>query len=200
MAVSATGDLGLRAGDALIVVDLQNDFLPGGSLGVPHGDEVVQVLGECVRRFLARGLPVLATRDWHPVDHCSFRAQGGPWPPHCIAGTAGAEFARDLWLPPAVGVVSKATERDREAYSAFAGTDLAQRLRRAGCKRLFVGGLATEYCVLSTVRDAIGEGLAVVVLLDAVRAVNVQEDDGARALAQMSALGARMAVFEELPE
>ncbi|WP_374690592.1 isochorismatase family protein [Accumulibacter sp.] len=200
MAVSATGDLGLRAGDALIVVDLQNDFLPGGSLGVPHGDEVVQVLGECVRRFLARGLPVLATRDWHPVDHCSFRAQGGPWPPHCIAGTAGAEFARDLWLPPAVGVVSKATERDREAYSAFAGTDLAQRLRRAGCKRLFVGGLATEYCVLRTVRDAIGEGLAVVVLLDAVRAVNVQEDDGVRALAQMSELGARMAVCEELPE
>ncbi|EXI65719.1 MAG: Isochorismatase family protein YecD [Candidatus Accumulibacter adjunctus] len=200
MAVRTTGHIGLRVGDALIVVDLQSDFLPDGRLAVPRGDEVVPLLADCVRRFLAHGLPVFATRDWHPADHCSFQAQGGPWPPHCIAGTPGAAFARDLCLPRAVVIVSKATERDRESYSAFAGTDLAQRLRRAGCTRVFVGGLATEYCVLSTVLDAIDEGLAVVLLVDAVRAVNVQADDGVRALARMTERGASIATVAELPE
>jgi len=200
MAVRATGDPGLRAGDALLIVDLQNDFLPGGSLAVPRGDEVVPLLAACVRRFIARELPVFATRDWHPVDHCSFAAQGGPWPAHCVAGTPGAEFADRLELPPTVVVISKASERERESYSAFAGTDLAQRLRQAGCTRVFVGGLATEYCVLSTVLDAIDEGLAVVLLADAVRAVNVQADDGARALTRMSERGASMATVAELPE
>ncbi len=113
--VSTTGDLHLTSGDALLIVDVQNDFLPGGSLAVRRGDEVVPVLNEYLRRFLAKGLPVMATRDWHPADHCSFSAQGGGWPPHCVAGTQGAEFAPGLHLPAAATVIAKASRRDQEA-------------------------------------------------------------------------------------
>ena len=177
-------------GDALVVVDVQNDFLPGGSLAVPRGDQVIAPLNRWIARFAAAGLPVYATRDWHPVDHCSFAAQGGPWPPHCVAGTPGAEFADALGLPSDATVIGKATRQDADAYSGFAGTDLHERLRHAGVKRLFVGGLATDYCVLNTVRDALGLGYGVVLLTAAVRAVDVQPGDGDRALAEMIAAGA----------
>ncbi len=176
-------------GDALVIVDVQNDFLPGGALAVPHGDEVVPVLNRWIERFTARGLPVIATRDWHPPDHCSFQARGGPWPPHCVAGTEGAAFAPGLRLPPDALVISKATEPDREAYSGFEGTALAERLRALGARRLFVGGLATDYCVLSTVRDARREGFEVVLIEDGVRAVDVRPGDGERALEEMRRLG-----------
>ncbi len=121
----------LQAGDALVVVDMQNDFVTG-SLAVSGGGEVVAPLNRYVAAFRARSLPVVATRDWHPPDHCSFRARGGPWPPHCVAGTDGARFVAGLALPPDVIVVSKATEPDQEAYSAFAGTDLDASLRALG--------------------------------------------------------------------
>ena len=179
-------------GDALVIVDVQNDFLPGGALAVPHGDEVVPVLNRWIERFTARGLPVIATRDWHPPDHCSFQARGGPWPPHCVAGTEGAAFAPGLRLPQDTLVISKATEPDREAYSGFEGTALAERLRDLGARRLFVGGLATDYCVLSTVRDARREGFEVVLIEDGVRAVDVQPGDGERALEEMRRLGAAL--------
>ena len=198
MAANAGDDLRPKHGDALIIVDVQNDFLPGGSLAVPQGDEVLPVLNEYVRLFMSRGLPVIASRDWHPADHCSFRARGGPWPPHCVAGTLGAEFPSGLRLVAPVSVISKATARDEDAYSAFAHTDLSNRLRQAGCKRLFVGGLATDYCVLNTVRDAIANGFAAVLLRDAVRAVNVRPDDGEKAVAEMLALGARIVGLDEL--
>jgi nicotinamidase/pyrazinamidase len=190
--------LHLQPGDALLVVDVQNDFLPGGSLAVARGDEVVPVLNEYLQRFVAQRLPVIATRDWHPADHCSFAAQGGRWPPHCVAGTKGAEFAAGLLLPAAASVISKACERDQEAYSGFAGTDLAERLRQAGITRVFIGGLATDYCVLNTVGDALAAGFRVVLLVDAVRAVDVQPGEGARALAQMSAQGATIAELSEV--
>ena len=177
-------------GDALVVVDVQNDFLPGGSLAVPRGDQVIAPLNRWIARFAAAGLPVYATRDWHPVDHCSFAAQGGPWPPHCVAGTPGAAFADALGLPSDATVIGKATRQDADAYSGFAGTDLHERLRHAGVKRLFVGGLATDYCVLNTVRDALGLGYGVVLLTAAVRAVDVRPGDGDRALAEMIAAGA----------
>lgn len=183
-------DVTLQSGDALIVVDVQNDFLPGGSLGVPHGDAVIPVLNEYLDRFLGRRIPVYATRDWHPPDHCSFRAQGGPWPAHCVAGTGGAAFAAELQLPADAVVISKACAAGREAYSGFDGTGLEARLRAASVRRLFIGGLATDYCVLNTVRDALKLDFTVFLLRDAIRPVNVAADDGPKAEAEMLRLGA----------
>jgi nicotinamidase/pyrazinamidase len=185
-------------GDALIVVDVQNDFLPGGSLAVAHGDEVIGPLNHYLVAFRSRAVPVFATRDWHPEHHCSFQAQGGPWPPHCIAHTTGAEFSRELKLPPHVTIVSKAMSADRDAYSGFEDTDLNLKLRRAGIRRLFVGGLATDYCVLNTVRDAIRDGFDVYLLEDAIRPVDVKPGDGVRAQQEMRQLGARPVTLEQL--
>jgi len=178
--------------DALIVVDVQRDFLPGGALGVAHGDEVVAPLNAAMGAFERAGRPVFASRDWHTPDHCSFKARGGPWPPHCVANTPGARFAEGLQLPPSAIVVSKAESADADSYSAFGGTDLALQLERKGVKRVFVGGLATDYCVLNTVLDALTAGFEVVVLGDAVRAVEVSPGDGARAIAKMEQAGARL--------
>jgi nicotinamidase/pyrazinamidase len=183
-------------GDALIIVDVQNDFLPGGSLAVPRGDEVVPALNRYLALFQSRGLPVFATRDWHPEDHCSFKPQGGPWPPHCIVGTRGAEFAVALELPPHAPVISKATLRWKDAYSGFEGTDLARRLKQLGVSRVYVGGLATDYCVLNTVKDARAAGLRVILLRDACRAVNVQPQDGTQAEREMERLGAIPADYD----
>jgi nicotinamidase/pyrazinamidase len=180
----------LGPGDALVIVDVQRDFLPGGALPVPDGGAVVPAINEYVRRFVQHGLPVYATRDWHPAGHCSFRSSGGNWPPHCIANTPGAGFAPDLVLPADATVISKAIDVRQDAYSGFAGTDLDERLRRAGTRRLFVAGLATDYCVLHTVRDALALGYSTVLLLDAVRAVNARPGDGDAAIAQMLGLGA----------
>lgn len=175
---------------ALLIVDVQNDFLPGGSLAVPDGDEVVPVLNRYIALARARGVPVFASRDWHPGTHCSFHALGGPWPPHCVAGTAGAEFASGLELPQDAVVISKALRTDADAYSAFEGTDLGPRLRELNVKRVLVGGLATDYCVLNTVLDAIKSGFGVLLLKDAIRAVNVKAGDGERAELQMAGAGA----------
>lgn len=195
---SAGPSFSLQNGDALVVVDVQKDFLPGGALGVPAGDQVVPVLNLYLERFAAAGLPVFATRDWHPPEHCSFHAAGGPWPPHCIAGSEGARFAPELALPDSAQVISKATARSPDSYSGFAGTDLAGRLRRAGVRRVFVGGLATDYCVLNTVKDALAAGFATVLLSDAVRAVDVRPGDGEKAVAEMRELGAQPARLEDL--
>jgi nicotinamidase/pyrazinamidase len=165
---------------------------------VRRGDEVVAVLNRYVRRFAGRGLPVVATRDWHPGDHCSFAVRGGPWPPHCVAGTEGASFAPGLELPTEAAIVSKATRPDEEAYSAFSGTTLAEDLRRRGVRRLFVGGLATDYCVLRTVADARALGFEVILLADAIRAVDVNAGDGERATAEMKRLGATPAEFASI--
>lgn len=181
-----------RPGDALIAVDVQNDFLPGGALAVAGGDAVIGPLNRCMEEFTRRGLPVFASRDWHPRDHCSFAAQGGPWPPHCVAGTPGAAFAAGLRLPASAEIVSKALRPEADAYSAFQGTELAARLRALGVRRVFVGGLATDYCVRATVLDALAAGFEAVVLADAVRAVDVRPGDGVRALEEMAARGAQL--------
>jgi len=178
-------------GDALLIVDVQNDFLPGGSLAVPRGDEVVPVLNRYLQIFATHRLPIYATRDWHPQQHCSFRAQGGPWPPHCVADTRGAQFAAALQLPPAAVIISKAITVEQDAYSGFQDTDLDSRLRAANIHRLYIGGLATDYCVLNTVRDALRFGFQVLLLGDAIRAVDVQPGDGLRAEAEMTKLGAQ---------
>ncbi len=179
-----------QQGDALLIVDVQKDFLPGGRLAVPDGDQVIAPLNDWISRFASAGLPVFATRDWHPVGHCSFQAQGGPWPTHCVAGSDGAAFADDLKLPTNFTIVSKANRKDADAYSGFAGTDLQQLLQESGIRRLFVGGLATDYCVLNSVRDALRLGYGVQLLTAAIRAVNVQPGDGAQAVAEMIAAGA----------
>ena len=183
-----------QPGDALLIVDVQNDFLPGGSLAVPRGDEVVPVLNCYLQIFAA--LPVYATRDWHPERHCSFRAQGGIWPPHCVAGTRGAEFAAALQQPPSAVIISKATMPEQDAYSGFQGTDLNERLRAANIHRLFIGGLATDYCVLNTVRDALRLGYEVFLLADAIRSVDLQAGDGLVAEKEMVKLGAQRIFVE----
>ena len=187
-----TPRLDLRAGDALVVVDVQNDFLPGGSLPVAHGDEVVEPLNRTIAEFERARLPIVATRDWHPADHVSFRTRGGPWPSHCVPGTHGAEYAPGLALPSSAVIVSKDTTPDQDTYSGFEGGDLDERLRELRARRLFVGGLATDYCVLHTVKDALARGYQVVVLRDAVRAVDMHPGDGTRALAEMGRLGAKL--------
>ncbi len=169
--------------DALILVDVQNDFCPGGALPVPEGDRVVPVLNNLLRRA---GLLAVATRDWHPPDHCSFKTEGGPWPVHCVAGTPGADFHPALEKSRIEHVITnKATTRDQEAYSGFQGTDLAAFLRSRRIRRLFIGGLATDYCVKATALDARKENFEAFLLTDAIRAVNVQPGDGDRAIAEM---------------
>jgi nicotinamidase/pyrazinamidase len=179
----------LQAGDALILVDVQNDFLPGGSLPVPAGNEIVPVLNRYLTLFHLHGLPVFATRDWHPPDHCSFQLQGGPWPPHCIAASQGAAFPGGLHLPPDTFVISKATTREKDAYSGFDNTELDSLLKSAAAVRVFIGGLAAEYCVLNTVKDALRYHYATFVLEDAIRAIDTSLNHGG-ASEQMKALGA----------
>ncbi|MFQ5581614.1 MAG: isochorismatase family protein [Mariprofundaceae bacterium] len=188
----------LRAGDALVVVDIQYDFLSGGALAVPEADEVIGPLNRCIAVFSGHGLPVFATRDWHPADHCSFSARGGPWPPHCIAGTSGAAFSQALILPEDTVIISKATEADTDAYSGFDGTQLHSALREQGVKRLFIGGLATDYCVKQTVLDACKLDYETHVLVDAVRAVNVRPDDEDNAFQTMRDAGAIPATTAEI--
>ena len=185
--------------DAVLIVDVQVDFLPGGNLGVRRGDEVVPALNRYVAAAGRKSLPVFASRDWHPQNHCSFRARGGPWPEHCVAGTPGAAFAPGLELPLDAVVISKATTQEADAYSAFQGTDLAQRLRTLGVTRLLVGGLATDYCVVNTVLDARKAGFEVLLLADAIRAVEVKPGDGERAEREMRSAGAVPIRLEDLP-
>jgi len=174
--------------DALLIVDVQADFLPGGALAVPAGDEVVPILRRAAAEFARAGLPVVASRDWHPPDHCSFHDRGGPWPPHCVAGTKGAELDSGLDLAEDALVVDKATTAKKDAYSAFDGTGLSDWLSARGVRHVWVGGLATEYCVLNTARDAIANGFRVTLLKDAIRAID--HADGDRAIAELNSLGA----------
>jgi len=175
---------------ALVVVDIQNDFCPGGALAVADGDKVVPVLNKYIEKFRNAGAPILFTRDWHPPDHSSFKEQGGPWPPHCVQNSEGARFHPDLLMPPEGVIVSKADKRD-EAYSFFQGNDLTTKLRERGIKRLLVGGLATDYCVKETVLDGLKYGFEVFHLDDASRGVNVEPADSERALQEMVARGAK---------
>ena len=178
--------------DALIVVDVQKDFCPGGALAVEEGDEVVPVINRVKRHFTN----VVYTRDWHPENHCSFSAnpddQGNSWPPHCIQHTAGAEFHFDLIVPHDAWIVSKATELDKEAYSGFQGTSLAEDLQKKGITRVFVCGLATDVCVKSTALDARKLGFEVVVIEDACRGVDLPIGSAAKAIEEMNAAGVQV--------
>lgn len=159
----------LRKGDALLVVDVQNDFCPGGSLAVDEGDRVVPILNEWMDAAARKGIPVYASRDWHPSRHPSFTEYGGDWPPHCIQDTSGAAFHPDLRLPASTLIVSKGARFDKDQYSALDETGLGSHLAAEGIARLIVGGLAEDVCVLATVLDARKEGFDVVLLAGATR-------------------------------
>ncbi len=188
----------LEQSDALIVVDVQRDFYPGGGLAVPGGDQVVPALRRYIELFEGRNLPVVYTRDWHPPGHCSFQEEGGPWPVHCLADSKGAEFHPDLPIIKGAVIISKAITKEREAYSGFQGTGLEEMLRRRGVERILVGGLATDYCVKQTSLDGLKAGFAVVILLDSVRAVDVKPGDGARALEDLTRSGSQTIRFGDL--
>ncbi len=174
--------------DALIVVDVQNDFCPGGALAVADGDAVVARVNE-----LAGELPfVVATRDWHPSDHSSFAAQGGPWPVHCVQDTDGAKLHPGIDRSVIDEIVDKGQAVDAEGYSGFQGTDLESRLRARGVDRVHVGGLALDYCVKATALDAKRAGFDVVVHADATRPVEVHPGDGDRAVEELRAAGVQV--------
>ena len=183
---------------ALIIVHVQKDFCAGGALAVPQGDEVVPVMNLYIDLFLKAGAPIYATRDWHPFNHCSFKPQGGPWPIHCVQGTLGAQFHPHLALPKNTVIISSAYDPRTEAYSGFDGTDLASRLTKQGIQQILVGGLATEYCVKSTVLDGLKAGFKVYFLSDASRAINAKPEDEKKAVEEMVAAGARSLTLDEI--
>ena len=188
----------IESTDAMIVVDVQNDFCPGGALAVAGGDEIVPLINGLVRRFRHS----VFTRDWHPADHCSFedppRFVDGSWPAHCVQDTAGAVFHTDLLVPDRVMVVSKATGPSKEAYSGFDDTTLAEDLRAHGVTRLFVCGLATDYCVKATALDGLKAGFDVVIVEDACRGVDNPPGAAAAALDAMRAAGAVVCGAEDV--
>jgi nicotinamidase/pyrazinamidase len=187
---------------ALLIVDVQNDFCPGGALAAPGGAAIIPALNQHIADAGARGLAIYASRDWHPLRTTHFKDFGGPWPPHCVQGTAGAAFHPALELPADVTIVSKGDVSDREGYSAFdghtqAGRALADDLRSHGIDQLFVGGIATDYCVRQTVLDAVKEGFQVTVLPDAITGIDVHAGDSERALAEMRSAGAHIAAITQ---
>jgi nicotinamidase/pyrazinamidase len=182
----------IRNNDAVIAVDVQNDFCPGGALAVAEGDAVVPVLNDWMALAAEAGATVVASRDWHPADHVSFAEQGGPWPPHCVQETTGAAFHPALRLPDGAIIVDKGEASERDNYSAFDDTGLADRLRRLGVERLWIGGLAQDVCVRATVLDACEAGFETRLIADATRPVDVTPGDGARALEAMRAAGAHI--------
>lgn len=184
----------LQPGDALILVDVQNDFCPGGALPIERGDEVVPILNRWIAAALAKGLPIYASRDWHPVGHMSFRERGGLWPPHCLQDSEGARFHPDLNLPNGAIIVTKGVRFDQDQNSAFDQTGLAVQLRRDGIQRIFVGGLAEDVCVLATVLDGLKEGFDVILIADGTRPVTPKGGEEARR--KMQEAGARLVKTE----
>jgi nicotinamidase/pyrazinamidase len=184
------GKIGLRPTDALLVVDLQLDFFAGGKLAVPRAEEVLPIVNDLIEEAQSSGTQIIVSRDWHPPDHVSFAAQGGEWPQHCVRGTRGAELHPQLRLPPGALFVSKAKRPEREQYSDFDGTSLAEELRRRAIDRIFVVGLAEDFCVKESAIDAARLGFETHVLRAATRPVT--PEGGARACEQMRAAGVRV--------
>ena len=176
---------------ALIAVDVQNDFCPGGSLGVKGGDEVVPVLNRYIEKFVAAEAPIVITRDWHPPDHCSFKPYGGVWPIHCVQTSPGAEFYAGLLIPKGAEIISKGVDSKIESYSGFQGTYLIDYLRQKGVDETWIGGLATDFCVRSTVIDALTTGFKVWLLEDAIRGVDLHVGDSEKAVKEMMNAGAK---------
>jgi len=191
----------MKGAAALLLVDVQNDFCSGGALAVPEGERVIPALNRMLDQFAAAGRPIYASRDWHPADTTHFREFGGRWPPHCVAGSPGADFHRSLNLPHDAIVVSKGEDRGDDGYSAFegktsSGRTLTDDLRARGVTDLFVGGLATDYCVRASVLDARRAGFSVTVITDGIAGIG--RDDAARSLEEMRAAGARLVAADAI--
>lgn len=180
--------------DGLLIVDLQNDFCPGGALAVPQGNEIVKGINALMPRFKL----IAASQDWHPQNHCSFKSRGGPWPPHCIQNTRGAALHPELKQEQIAVRILKAQDPNKDAYSAFQETSLAEKLKARKIVRLFVCGLATDYCVKQSALDAVQNGFSTLVLTDLVRAVNIRLGDDQKALAQMKQAGVLLVESSEI--
>ncbi|MCX6680116.1 MAG: bifunctional nicotinamidase/pyrazinamidase [Methanothrix sp.] len=188
---------------ALLVVDVQNDFCPGGALGIPGGHKIIPILNRCIKFFEKENLPIIVTRDWHPKVTKHFEQFGGVWPEHCVEGSLGAQFHPDLELPKDPLVMSKGMDPEKDSYSAFHATDSSGRaleniLEIFGVAEIYIGGLATDYCVKYSALDALKAGLKVLILTDAVAGVNLQPEDSRVALQEMVSRGAKKTIFEEL--
>ncbi|MFH1458151.1 MAG: nicotinamidase [Candidatus Omnitrophota bacterium] len=193
----------MKAKKALLIIDLQNDFCPQGALAVPQGDKIVSNLNRYIRIFSKKKWPVFATRDWHPVKTKHFNSFGGVWPVHCLANTQGAQFHAGLKLPREAILLYKGMDPEKDSYSAFqaedlSGTGFAKLLERSGIKELYVGGLATDYCVKSSVLDALKRGLKVKLLLDAVKGVDLKPKDSDKAIKEMARKGAKKTTLKSL--
>lgn len=188
---------------ALLIVDVQNDFCPGGALQITNGDRVIQPINLAVEHFVAAGLPILASRDWHPPNTRHFRAFGGVWPAHCVQGTEGAAFHPDLRLPKTTVVLSKGINQELDGYSAFEGITadgrmLTELLHELEVRNLYISGLATDYCVLCTTLEALRNGFNVTVLTDAVAGVDIVQGESACAMEDMANAGAQLATVADL--
>lgn len=188
---------------ALLIVDVQNDFCPGGALQVPHGDRVLEPINRAIERFVAEGLPVLASRDWHLPVTRHFKQYGGFWPVHCVQGSEGAAFHPELRLPEGTPVLSKGVNPDMDGYSAFEGVSedgrcLSSILKDLGVEHLYLAGLATDYCILFTAREALQNGLTVTILTDAVAGVDLTPKASYLALQELHCAGARFSTVGEL--
>lgn len=193
----------MKAKKALLVVDIQNDFCPGGALGVAEGDKIIPGLNRYIEIFSERALPVFITRDLHPENTRHFKKFGGVWPEHCVEGTEGAEFHPDLKVPPGAVIISKGMDPREDSYSAFQGADpggtgLSERLKDYGVDEIFVGGIATDFCVKYTALDALRAGLKVNILMDAIKGVNLKPADSEEAIEEMAAKGAMKITFQEI--
>jgi nicotinamidase-related amidase len=184
--------------DALIVVDVQNCFCAGGELPVEEGDKIIPIMNKYIQKFQEAGAKIYATRDWHPPNHKSFKEYGGIWPPHCLKGSKGAEFHPDLKLPEGTTVISAGDKPSVEGYSGFDHTDLERKLKGDGVDRVFVGGLATDYCVKYTVLDAVEKNFETILLMDAIKGVNREPGDAERAIDEMVKKGAKKATLPEI--
>lgn len=187
------------AHDALLVVDMQNDFMPGGSLAVTGSDTIIPAINTYLQHFNGADLPIFASRDYHPADHISFIDQEGQWPPHCVAESSGAEFHKDLKFPDSTVIISKGTDRKLEAYSALDSTGLSAILDKNDISRVFVCGVATDYCVYASAKDLlIAKKFTVILLTDAIKAVDLVPGDGDKAIAELKTLGAKEITLDDL--
>lgn len=183
---------------ALLLVDLQNDFFPGGALGIPEAGGLIQTVNTYIRQFSRNGWPILATRDWHPPNHCSFQEQRGPFPAHCVQGSRGAQFHSELVLPPGMMVISKGTNPTKDSASAFEESSLEERLEDLRVNTVFILGVGTKDCILNTVLNACQKGLRVIVLKDAVPRAVLQGSDDHDVLAEFTRAGVTLAQVTDM--